>query len=330
MNLDVVLPFHRADRYFESSILSLAQTKNVSFRTILIDDRIDKSEDLSSLFNNLKLFSVVETPGGIGYGKSLGYGSKLVESDAIALFNSDDLISPDRLSRQYDQLNNHEISVTNMARINAQGKRNKSILGEISSRAYDPIYLALGSYGANATWCVRKTWWDKFVYFDSDECLDWRIALTSFCSSNIGFISEPLYFYRKHSDQVTNNYNPSKTKMEVIYKAWSTFIASIGIEAAEYSTFSVLATPWDSNAYKINIKELVKTIGQIYNFANQLDPTVSINVKKLVQRRCIFAIRKSKSVSDLIHLFRMGMPQTTGITNDLLNNLITNRYSLGK
>ena len=56
--------------------------------------------------------------------------------------------------------------------------------------------------------------------------------------------------------------------MEVIYKAWSTFIASIGIEAADYSTFSILATPWDSNAYEINMKELVKTVDQIYNFDN--------------------------------------------------------------
>jgi glycosyltransferase involved in cell wall biosynthesis len=325
MNLDVILPFHRVDKYFESSILSLAQTNNVSFRTILIDDRIDKSEDLASLFNNLKSFVVAETPGGVGYGKSLEYGSKLVESDAIALFNSDDLISPDRLSRQYDQLNNHEISITNMARINAQGKRNKSIMGEISSSAYNPIYLTLGSYGANATWCVRKSWWDKFIYFDSDECLDWRIALTSFCSSNIGFISEPLYFYRKHSNQVTVHYNLSQTKMEVVYKAWLNFITSIGIEPTNYSTFSTLATPWNSNAYEINMEELVKTVDQIYDFANQLDPTISINLKKLVQRRYVFAIRKSKSVSDSMHLLTMGLPQTTRIASDLFNNLITSR-----
>jgi glycosyltransferase involved in cell wall biosynthesis len=155
MNLDVILPFHRADKYFESSIMSLAQTKSVSFRTILIDDRPNKSEVLVSLFKNLKSYVVAETPGGVGYGKSLEYGSKIVESDAVALFNSDDLISPDRLSRQYDQLNSHDLSVTNIARINAQGKPIKSLTGEINSTNYDPIYLTLGSYGANATWCVR-------------------------------------------------------------------------------------------------------------------------------------------------------------------------------
>jgi hypothetical protein len=325
MNLDVILPFHRVDKYFESAILSLAQSKRVSFRTILIDDRIDKSEDLASLFNSLKSFSVVETPGGIGYGKSLEYGSKLIESDAIAIFNSDDLISPDRLARQYHQLNNHEVSITNMARINKQGKRNKSMMGEISSSTYDPIYLALGSYGANATWCVRKTWWDKYIYFDTDECLDWRIALMSFWSSDIGFISEPLYFYRKHSDQVTIHHNFSQTKMEVVYTAWITFITSIGIEPTSYSTFSLLATPWNTNTCEINMKELVKTVDQIYNFANQLDPIVSINLKKLVQRRYIFAIRKSKSVSDSMHLLRMGLPQTTKIANDLIRNLIASR-----
>jgi glycosyltransferase involved in cell wall biosynthesis len=325
MNLDVILPFHRVDKYFESSILSLAQTNNVSFRTILIDDRIDKSEDLAILFNNLKSFVVTETPGGIGYGKSLEYGSKLVKSDAIALFNSDDLISPDRLSRQYDQLNNHEISITNMARINAQGKRNKSIMGEISSTAYNPIFLSLGAYGANASWCVRKTWWDKFIYFDNDECLDWRIALTSFCSTSIGFISEPLYFYRKHSDQVTNQYNLSRSQMDVVYKAWINFITSIGIEPTTYSIFSALATPWNNNAYEVNVKELVKTVEQICSFANDLDPKISINLKKLIQRRYILALKNTKSVSDSMHLLRMGLPEAPGIANDFLKNLISSR-----
>jgi hypothetical protein len=165
----------------------------------------------------------------------------------------------------------------------------------------------------------------SFIYFDNDECLDWRIALTSFYSSNIGFISEPLYFYRKHSNQVTVHHNFSQTKMEVVYKAWTTFITSIGIEPTNYSTFSLLATPWNSNTCEINMKELAKTVDQIYNFANQLDPAVSINLKKLVQRRYIFAIRKSKSVSDSMHLLRMGLPQTTKIANDLFRNLIASR-----
>lgn len=325
MNLDVVLPFHRVDKYFESAILSLAQSKRVTFRTILIDDRVDKSEKLANLFNNLKSFVVIQTPGGIGYGKSLEYGSKLVESDVIALFNSDDLISPDRLVRQYDQLSNHEISIVNMARINEQGKLNKSIMGEISSTAYNPIFLSLGAYGANASWCVRKTWWDKFIYFDNDECLDWRIALTSFCSTSIGFISEPLYFYRKHSDQVTNQYNLSRSQMDVVYRAWIKFITSIGIEPTAYSTFSALATPWNNNVDEVDINELVKTVEQICGFANDLDPKISLNLKKLIQRRYILALKKTKSVSNSVHLLRMGLPEVPGIANDLLKNLITGR-----
>ena len=325
MNLDVVLPFHRVDKYFESAILSLAQSKRVTFRTILIDDRVDKSKNLANLFNNLKSFVVIQTPGGMGYGKSLEYGSKLVESEVIALFNSDDLISPDRLARQYDQLNNHEISIVNMARINEQGKPTKSIMGEISSTAYNPIFLSLGAYGANASWCVRKTWWDRFVYFDNDECLDWRIALTSFCLSSIGFINEPLYFYRKHSDQVTNQYSLSRSQMDVVYKAWINFITSIGIEPTTYSTFSALATPWVSSAYEVNVNELVKTVDQIYGYANTLDPKISLNLKKLIQRRYIFALKKTKSVSNSVHLLRMGLPEVPRIANDFLKNLITSR-----
>jgi hypothetical protein len=115
--------------------------------------------------------------------------------------------------------------------------------------------------------------------------------------------------------------------MEVVYKAWITFITSIGIEPTSYSTFSLLATPWNTNTCEINMKELVKTVDQIYNFANQLDPIVSINLKKLVQRRYFFAIRKSRSVSDSMLLLRMGLPQATGIASDLFRNLISSRVA---
>ena len=113
--------------------------------------------------------------------------------------------------------------------------------------------------------------------------------------------------------------------MEEVYKTWTSFITSIGIEAVDYSTFSILATPWDSNTYEINMKELFKTVSQIFNYANQFDPRVSIDLKKLVQRRFILAVRKSNSISDSINLLIDGSPQATRIANDLFKNLITSR-----
>jgi hypothetical protein len=323
MNLDVILPFHRADRYFESAILSLAENKNISFRTILIDDRRDKSQNLTKLFRNLKKYTIVNTPGGVGYGKSLQYGSKWIESEAVALFNSDDLISPDRLSRQYESLINSEISITNFSRINKRGKHINSILGEIRSLVYDPIFLTLGSYGANATWCARKTWWDRNVYFDSEECLDWRIALMSYGNSQISFINEPLYFYRKHDNQITSNKKISKTKMELVYSAWTNFTTSVGISPSSYSTFANLATPWNNDIDEIDFEDMIRTVAQIYSYANQLDPRISVNLMELTQRRFILSIRKSKTVSTSINLLKLGSTQLGRIAFDLIRNQIT-------
>ena len=113
--------------------------------------------------------------------------------------------------------------------------------------------------------------------------------------------------------------------MDVVYKAWINFITSIGIEPTTYSTFSALATPWVSSAYGVNVNELVKTVDQIYVYANTLDPKILINLKKLIQRRYILALKKTNSVSDSVHLLRMGLPEVPVIANDLLKNLITSR-----
>ena len=59
MDLDVLLPFHKIDIYFQQAIDSLSSTKGVSFNTILIDDRLDKSQDINTLATKLKSFDIV-------------------------------------------------------------------------------------------------------------------------------------------------------------------------------------------------------------------------------------------------------------------------------
>jgi hypothetical protein len=315
MDLDVLLPFHRIDTFFNQAIDSLSNSVGVKANFILIDDRLDQQENIERLTNKLGSFQIIETSGGLGYGKALEIGSKFVKSNAVALFNSDDLVHPHRFRDQLIQLENSDISITRMQRIGASSQNIPSLAGEITSKKYDPIYLSLGSYGANASWCMRTEWWEENSFFDRLQCLDWRIALTSFGSSRISYLSKPLYFYRKHKNQVTTNIKISQIAMKPVFDSWIEFIGHRGISDVDYATFSALAIPWNNNS-NINIQELNVTGKKICEYASGIDPEIALDISNLLKRRYLFALKSNINNKDKIKLIRSGASEITSIIGD--------------
>lgn len=317
MDLDVLLPFHRVDKYFKEAIESLSNTQGVSFNVILIDDRLDKSENILKQIIALKNFIIVETEGQQGYGLALKAGSAHIKADSVALFNSDDLMHSLRFKKQLQKLENFDLNITKMNRINSSSKQTISLGGEICSSNYDPIYLIFGSYGANATWCMKSSWWHENAFFDNKACLDWRIALNTFEKTKISFTSEYLYSYRKHENQITNQKNVSKNYMLPVFNDWNKFLVTQNLASYSYETFLSIAAPWikPDPLSKVEIKKFYVDI------SNQL-PAVSTEVAKdlraLIQKRMIFSLRGQSDISLKTWLAFNGKHQIPSITRDLL------------
>jgi glycosyltransferase involved in cell wall biosynthesis len=317
MDLDVLLPFHRVDKYLEDAIDSLSNTQGVSFNVIVIDDRLDKSENVLKLFSPLKNFVIVETEGQQGYGLALKVGTSHIKADSVALFNSDDLMHPLRFKKQLKELENSDLNFTKMNRINSLNKQTISLAGEISSSNYDSIYLIFGSYGANATWCMKSTWWHENAFFDDQACLDWRIALNTFYKTNISFIPEYLYSYRKHNKQVTNERNISHSYMLPVFNAWNNYLATQNLASYSYETFLSIGAPWVTAAplSKVEIKNFYMDIS---NRLPEVSKEVAKDVMALVQKRMIFSLRAKSDISLKTWLTFKGMQQIPIIIRDLL------------
>ena len=163
-DLDVLLPFHRNDEFLPRAIESLAEAKGVKFNVILVDDREDKTISYLKSFAKLSSFQIVETSGNTGYGHSLQLASKYISSDCVALFNSDDLMHPDRFKIQMKYLSHSDINFTKMIRVDGKGRRKRSLAGTLESDKFCILYLLLGSYGANATWCAKSSWWKENTF----------------------------------------------------------------------------------------------------------------------------------------------------------------------
>ena len=333
MDLEVLLPFHRVDRYFIEAIDSLNRSKGVSFRLILVDDRIDRKIDISPILKMIQNVLLVETEGGIGYGKSLELGTNEARADVIALFNSDDLICENRLYKQVRSLDKADISITNIQRILQNGKKIISKSGTIQTSQYGPIYLLFGSYGADASWCMRKEWWTKNAFFDDKECLDWRIALSSFSQSKINFIPEFLYYYRKHGMQSSSETNYNNLNMNNVYMGWKNLSRELEISNSDKYIFDFFATPWLDFNHEVH-SDVFQWANSIRKITEGMSNGIQKQVNSFINRRFLIRTINSKSnFSVKIKTFKASNFESLHVMSDLMkvkysphkNNLLRKR-----
>ena len=320
MDLDVLLPFHKIDIYFQQAIDSLSSTKGVSFNTILIDDRLDKSQDINTLATKLKSFDIVETTGGTGYANALRLGTSYITQDFVALFNSDDLIDPSRFKKQIKELDKAELCISKISRIKHDNSKSYSMIGEMGSKHYDPIFLLLGAYGADASWSMRTEWWKRNAFFDNQDYLDWRIALKSFKETTISYIPEPLYFYRKHEGQVTKNRSSVDTNdLENTFLLWNALAKSYGLPDFPFEIFCIFACPWKnpSGYNTLQIQEFLELIDK-NEFLN--NSRIAPYFNKLIKRRLIMLIRSESSILDKYWLVKKGLSEVYPLFVDIIRS----------
>jgi glycosyltransferase involved in cell wall biosynthesis len=293
MILDVLLPFHREDSYFRECLVSLAKSEFKDFRLILIDDRISMSNQLQAktlrILKQLR-YSYIQTEGSVGYGRALEIGSRLLEAEYVCLFNSDDLMSPNRFTTQINLLQSYDLVYCNMQKFSKRGIKLPFLLGQIRVK-YHSIFLLFGSYGANASWMTRLEWWKSNAFFDSDDCLDWRIALCSFGSTQVGKSDEILYFYRKHVSQVTNLREP-QNDLEPLFERWREFGHKWELEGLEFATFQTVAAPWARSLSFTKkdfdyLRQFAESIS-IFCTRNSLSREL-LEINRLMVKRYIFA-----------------------------------------
>jgi glycosyltransferase involved in cell wall biosynthesis len=315
--IDVIFPFHRDDRFLTEALDSLYASKNVDIRLVVVDDRIDKEKDLTKLFMKFEDYEYVNSTGGCGYGHCLMLASNYLTSEFTALMNSDDTVHSERFARQIKMLDNSELSITKMNRIDGDSRVNQSILGDIVGSIYNPAFLILGAYGANATWCMQRDWWIKNAIFDNEQCLDWRIALRSFPGTHITYSSIPLYNYRKHKNQITSHRNIPQRELDSLYNSWSDYIGLLIAEEIPREIFNLLAVPWNASPSKVDQRYFTHR-NLILLKIKDYYPEIYNDFLKLVMRRDISAITRSGSFFTKVKLIMKSYKEFVPLGKDLL------------
>jgi len=219
-SVDIVMPFHRNDRFLVEAVSSIMSSNGVRIRLILIDDRKDDSSDLT--FNADK-FEIVKSHG-VGYSRALRLGLEMVKSEYFALLDSDDLSHKDRLARELDLMHRENLDIVACS----MKKIGKSSVSKITQPLiFRDIGILresnlLGSINSNSTWMCKTDLLNEQNFLSSKFIsLDWATTLQLNPKTKVGFIDSRLYSYRQHESQMTKNIQYKNQAFFEIYPLWA-------------------------------------------------------------------------------------------------------------
>jgi len=183
---------------------------------------------------------------GRSYASSLNAARNSLQSNFIAILNSDDLSTPQRLLSQVCALEDSGAQLAIGKLVKFQGIfRLPSISGDLSPTNFGIHHLLLGAYGCDASIVVTREAWLEFMEFDeSAHNADWATALKVYSHLDIIGVDNAFYRYRMHSHQVTQNQMYNSDDFPLYYPLWHQLSASLGLPQVSINVARALSRPW--------------------------------------------------------------------------------------
>ena len=234
--ISIGISFFNAEDYLEEAICSvLAQTYG-GWELILINDgSIDNSvriaNDYAKLDNRIRVISD-------GCNKRLPYRLNQIIAESrynyIARMDADDLMSSTRLEKQINYLReNRNIDLVSTGVLSL--KDDLTLVGyrtTSSEKVINKDDAVMGSTGIiHASILARKAWYERNRYNESNLLAeDYELWLNAFFNNDlkVGFIEEPLYYYREEQ-------NITLKKLLTAYKTQRKIIKKLSSNSLPYS-----------------------------------------------------------------------------------------------
>jgi glycosyltransferase involved in cell wall biosynthesis len=209
--ISVIIPVFNGEKWIEQTINSVLSQTFKSYELIIINDgSTDNTEKVILDFNDKLIYRIKEN-GGQASARNLGI--KLASGEYISFIDSDDLWVPEKLDIQYSQLLQSGLkwSYTNAIAFREDisniifrfSESNKHYSGEI----FDKLFL--NCFIPSPTLLINKSVFDRIGLFNEDLLLknreDWNMWIRISQFYPIHYISEPLAYYRLHSNSVTSS-----------------------------------------------------------------------------------------------------------------------------
>ena len=307
--VDVIIPFHRADAYLKDSILSILDSKYVSPRIILVND----SPDLFSIKDfapdaKIKLIRTSTR----GYANALNAALPHVSSRFLAFLDSDDLNDPLRLSKQIKELisNDAAISICKIRKFSDTQETIRAKLGTNSIFGFNPYIHLISFVYSNSSWVIDRNKLSQVQKWNSsiDHTLsDWYFFQKNFCKleDKIVFLNEALYWQRVHSGQISKNVKNVDCSGDFLAE-WQAYSESLGIQNMQETDCSILLFPWGSklNISMINLKHsffMYKKVMKAYSQYLSSQENVNNNIGRIKYRYSMALLLSKRILVSFVH-----------------------------
>ena len=203
----VFIPVHNRERYVGDAIQSILAQDFQDFDILLIDDgSTDQSVEVMRSFDDSRI-RIIHNETNLGIPRTRNRGLELARGEYIALLDSDDRASPDRLHKQVAYLNSHPdcVQIGSWCRMmNEQGIPLKKIKRQPAHPEEIKAELLFRCCMSNRTIMGRTEILRKFGYRnDFPRCQDYDLHVRLSSQFKMANIPECLVLGRIHPQQIT-------------------------------------------------------------------------------------------------------------------------------
>jgi len=305
--VDVLMPYHRVDKFLHKAIKSIQESRNVSIRLILIDDTQGpeklKSVKFKEYLNNLANLEIeIVITHGVGYAKALNSIKEKIESPYVALLNSDDFFHPLKIFLQIQKIkiDNSDICIGRIIKRKMFLTYPSIGLGLNRLDTYNTNLLLLGAYGSDASILVKRDIWLKYFHYPTEfKSSDWVAAFDIYDKLKISFEPKAIYYYRVHAFQTTKSQYYSDSFNEMFLK-WQEYLTQKFNVTTNFETGATLASP--STKISLNKVDYV-FLKYLMNVQKDIDHTFTRLLKRRINLYLIKNGRFPKYLGDATKLF---------------------------
>jgi len=246
------IPFFKGLPHLETAMKSVVAQNSKYWRGVILDDSIDSAESVGAQALAVHYgFEYLKNSENLGMAKNWNQALTLSDVELVTLLHSDDCLAPHYTEAVLEAAKKHPETTAFFCKtqiIDENGKPQfsfadwyKTLLlphsqsGEIELKGVEGIAsLIPGNFVFCPTLCFRPKFLGK-IQFDPrfkmvlDLDLIFRILLSG--GTLIGLYSEPLYFYRRHSENATEHLTQSLVRFReevALYSELSERLSALG------------------------------------------------------------------------------------------------------
>jgi len=206
--ISIIMVAYNAEKFLKPAIESVINQSISDWELlVVIDPSQDNTIKIAREFERDKKVNVIVNEKRLGISTSRNIGIKNSKGDYICFLDSDDIYENDKLEKQIDFMNKHDVAMiyTDYTEINENGKELEKVISDDFDIELlkDHNFIPCGSVMIRKSIVERVGGFDSAIKMAEDYDLWLRIALTGYKIERL-----PIFSYRRrlHPGQVSQWY----------------------------------------------------------------------------------------------------------------------------